>query len=257
MPAAFLIAAAHFILADQVVPRTQRALDLFNAQSEERKATRADEEGRTIWLRDGHQLVRVDYVVDEGRKLFGISLFDRSSEGQLRGRTLADNAEHRNGFWVLRDVQRLTFGQDGVADFETLATWRWDTLLTPQQFRELSLPPSRLSLTENLNFIENPGYATHPPHLYKTWVHERLSAPFATFIMVLLAGPIAGRVSRQGGMGRSLALGVLFGFAFFISDGLLLAMGESGKLPPILATWTPVAAFSCLGLGLLIHQEGW
>jgi lipopolysaccharide export system permease protein len=64
-------------------------------------------------------------------------------------------------------------------------------------------------------------------------------------------------VSRQGGTGKAMAIGVLFGFAYFISDGLLLAMGESGKLPPVLATWTPPVAFACLGLGFLVNQEGW
>ncbi|MDX1710840.1 MAG: LptF/LptG family permease, partial [Rhodovibrionaceae bacterium] len=53
VPPGLLIAAVQFLLADQVVPHSQRALDLFSAESEERMAARADESNRAIWLRDG------------------------------------------------------------------------------------------------------------------------------------------------------------------------------------------------------------
>jgi len=256
-PPGLLIAAVQFVLADQIVPHTQRALDLFSAESEERKAARADEAERAIWLREGRLLVRVDYVVDDGKRLFGVSLFERDDEGQLLGRTLAEQALNENGTWVLNDVEKLTFTQEGKARFETLETLVWQTALTPQQFKELALPPSRLSMAENLDFIENPGYATHPPHLYRTWVHERMAAPFASLVMILLAAPVAARISRQGGMGKSVVVGVLLGFAYFIADGLLLAMGESGKIPPLLAAWTPLVAFASLGFAALLHEEGW
>jgi lipopolysaccharide export system permease protein len=256
-PAGLLIAVVQFVLADQLVPHTQRALDLFSAQSEERKSARAEQGNRAIWLREGLLLVRVDYVVDDGHRLYGVSLFERSEEGHLLGRISAEQAVNGDGVWTLSDVERLTFTEEGGSEFEILDTLKWDTALTPQQFKELSLPPSRLSLMENLDFIENPGYATHPPHLYRTWVHERLSAPFASLVMILLAAPVAGRLSRQGGMGKSVIIGVLLGFAYFISDGLLLAMGESGKIPPLLAAWTPLAAFASLGLAALLHEEGW
>ncbi|MDX1710740.1 MAG: LptF/LptG family permease, partial [Rhodovibrionaceae bacterium] len=186
-----------------------------------------------------------------------VSLFQRDEQGKLLGRTAAEQALHEGGAWVLNDVEKLTFTGEGKSQFETLDTLVWETALSPQQFKELSLPPSRLSTAENLEFIDNPGYATHPPHLYRTWVHERFAAPFASLVMILLAAPVAARINRQGGMGKSVVVGVLLGFAYFISDGLLLAMGESGKIPPFLAAWTPLAAFASLGLAALLHEEGW
>ena len=41
---------------------------------------------------------------------------------------------------------------------------------------------------------------------------------------------------------------------YFISD-LVLALGLSGKLPPVLAAWTPAGIFTLLGVAGLFHLE--
>ena len=36
---------------------------------------------------------------------------------------------------------------------------------------------------------------------------------------------------------------------------LLLALGLSGKIPPVLAAWTPAGVFTLIGVASLFHME--
>ena len=47
---------------------------------------------------------------------------------------------------------------------------------------------------------------------------------------------------------------LLFTLLYFVSD-LVLALGLSGKIPPVLAAWTPAGVFTLIGVASLFHME--
>ena len=49
--------------------------------------------------------------------------------------------------------------------------------------------------------------------------------------------------------------GLLTGFLLYFISDLVLALGLSGKLPPVLAAWTPAGIFTLLGVAGLFHLE--
>jgi lipopolysaccharide export system permease protein len=75
-------------------------------------------------------------------------------------------------------------------------------------------------------------------------------------MMVLLAAPVAQSMQRQGGMVRGLALGVVLGFLYFVTDGFVLTLGEAGALPPVVAAWSPALLFGIVGSATLVRMEG-
>ena len=83
-----------------------------------------------------------------------------------------------------------------------------------------------------------------------------ISAPAAILLMVLLSVPLAHRFQRAGAITWMLVSGISLGFVFFVFDGMVLAMGEAGLLPPALAAWVPTLVMALIAQGLMYHYGG-
>ena len=55
----------------------------------------------------------------------------------------------------------------------------------------------------------------------------------------------------------SEAIGFGLGFLYFISDGLVMSLGETGAVPPVVAAWLPILVFASVGGAWLIRLEGY
>ena len=71
-----------------------------------------------------------------------------------------------------------------------------------------------------------------------------------------LLGAIAGfGVHRAGSMMVRIIIGMALGFGFFVADNFMLAMGEFGVAPPLLASFGPFLLFSIVGFAVLFYTE--
>jgi len=133
----------------------------------------------------------------------------------------------------------------------------WDTRLTPGHFSDMAATPSSLSLRELRRFVSSPGVGAHASYFYETWLFKRLAIPPISLLMLLLAAPVAQGMMRQGSMAAGYMIGIGLGFFYFVTDGLVLALGEAGAIPPVLAAWTPAALFGSIGGAALLRMEGY
>jgi lipopolysaccharide export system permease protein len=77
--------------------------------------------------------------------------------------------------------------------------------------------------------------------------------PFASFIAVLIALPLATRFGKKG---RTLgvALSILILFVYYVIGATAAAFGKNGAIDPMLAAWAPNIIMACAG-GWLIWRE--
>ena len=47
------------------------------------------------------------------------------------------------------------------------------------------------------------------------------------------------------------------GFLYFVTDGLLMTLGEMGTISPMIAAWSPMAIFAAIGISALLKIEGY
>jgi lipopolysaccharide export system permease protein len=257
LPAAFLIAGLHFLVADQVAPVAARAMEDWNAAAVDFSADSDKDAQSPVWARDGFTLARVVVVLDRGQSLSGVTLFLRNSASQFQERIVAGRAEYRDGGWDLYQVERTMIGDTGATEIIRQPEWRWETHLNPQHFSDLAATPASLSLRELHSFAANKNVGSRPVYYYETWFNKRLALPIMTLIMLLLAAPVAQSLRRQRGAGFGFMVGIGMGFLYFIADGILQSLGESGMLPPMLAAWSSVILFAAVGVTALIKIEGY
>ena len=139
---------------------------------------------------------------------------------------------------------------------EPVADTTWPIALRPDQLEALTILAGGLSLRQLFNFSANPGLGEHPRHYYQTWLNKRIAAPFAAFLMILLAAPMARTIGRTGGVLGNFGIALGLGLLYLITDGIVFTLGEAGAFPPVLAAWVPIWLFACIGGAVLVHMDG-
>jgi lipopolysaccharide export system permease protein len=98
--------------------------------------------------------------------------------------------------------------------------------------------------------MEATGQGGQALDILKITLAQRLAFPFASFIAVVLALPLATQVGRRGknlGMAFGIALSVLLLFVYYIIMSAFLALGRSGAMNPYLAAWAPNVIMGAAG----------
>jgi len=83
---------------------------------------------------------------------------------------------------------------------------------------------------------------------------KRLSMPFSTFILVLIAYSIASRKMR-GGTGWHLAIGIMLAFSYILFLQFSVVFSTKGSLNPNIAVWIPNMLYAVLGCILLAKAQ--
>jgi lipopolysaccharide export system permease protein len=279
VPVALLVGLLHFLISDQVVPRTARILQEWDAAAvaaESAKGGTADTGASTSpsdnlplaapspgasrqgeWIRDGDSYVRIETVLADGKELRGVTIFERQGHTVLSERLLAKRALFDAAGWRLFDVQKLSLADGQDRKPERIAEMAWQTSLTPDHLADLTIDPATLSVAEVWRFVSHPEVGSRPADFYETWLLRKIALPLVTLMMVLLAAPVAQGLQRHGGLGAGLAVGVGLGFLYFVADGLLMTLGEMGTISPMIAAWSPTAIFAAIGISALLKIEGY
>jgi len=78
-------------------------------------------------------------------------------------------------------------------------------------------------------------------------LHKKFSVPFACIIFGVLGVPL-GITSRRSGKSRGFSLGIGIVLSYYVLQLGGDALGETGRIPPVLGVWAPNMIFSVLTL---------
>ena len=208
-----------------------------------------------LWLRQvdrsGQSVIHAQSVSRQGLELNDVIIFLYEGTDSFAGRIDARSATLAAGVWQLSEA--LVTSPDRPA--EVHKTYQVPTSLTLGQIQDSFASPATLSfwaLPKFIALLKESGFAALKHRLH--W-HSVLSIPLLLFAMVLIAATFSLRLTRRGGTGLVVAGGVFAGFVLFFLSDLVFALGLSGKIPAVLAAWSPAGVSTLLGLSLLFHLE--
>jgi len=206
------------------------------------------------WIREGNTIIRVGHVLREGTVLQDMRLFKQDANGNIADILGIRLAVWENDHWAAFEITRIG-GLDPKADDSTIPL-TWDTQLKPEHFfRMASQHPNELSLNALQQYIGTVAIGSRPGYFYDTWLQQKVAGPIVLALMPLLAAIAAFAHHRQGSSVVTIVWGISIGFAFVVIDNIVLAMGQFGSLPPMVAAWLPIALFGTLGLWLIFNLE--
>jgi lipopolysaccharide export system permease protein len=257
LPAVGLVAVLHFALTDQVVPRSIDHLmsqDLYVD-----KKSKEDDEDQRVWVQDGDIIVEVGEVEKEGLELFNMRLYQRDDAGNIVDQRFVRHAtfDVAKRTWTLEHIVDTKIVADRGTEVTRIPSATWDTQLGPEEFSELIERPQAMTTERLWSFATSAQIGVRPTYFYETWLQKRVALPVSSILMILLAAPVALSFGRRDkGVASGMAIGFGLGFLYFITEGLVLALGESGAVPPFFAAWLPALLFASIGGLWLIRLEG-
>lgn len=86
---------------------------------------------------------------------------------------------------------------------------------------------------------------------YEVELHRKVSFPWVTIIMTLIAVPFAVTTGRRGAM-YGIGLGIVLALVYWVTMSVFGAIGASGVIHPILAAWAPNIVFATSAAYLLL-----
>ncbi|WP_374652951.1 LPS export ABC transporter permease LptG [Dongia sp.] len=259
LPAVGIVAILHFFVADLLVPTSIQTL-IARDLSVERSKSKNDSKDESLFVQEGSAVVEAGAVGEDGTELSHLRIYTRDATGKIVHQIFANDAHYDAAAeaWHLNDVWTTAVPPDGAAHTEHTDSWDWKTRLTPAEFSDLVEKPQAMTLGKIWGFVSSTQVGVRPTYFYETWLQKRIALPVSSILMILLAAPVAHSLHRrERGLAVGMTVGFGLGFFYFLTEGLVLSLGESGAVPPFLAAWLPILLFAAIGGAWLIKQEGY
>jgi len=208
-----------------------------------------------LWLRQadasGQAVIHARRVTHQSMALHDVIVFRFEDQDRFVGRIDATSAQLEPGKWVLYDAWETQVGSQATFEKKTdLAT-----NLTREKILDSFAPPETISFWNLPGFIDLLETAGFTAVSHKLQFHRLLAMPLLFAAMVLLAASFSLRPQRRGRVGLVILAGVLTGFLLYFVSSFVFALGLSGKIPYVLAAWTPAGVSLMLAVAILLHLE--
>jgi lipopolysaccharide export system permease protein len=250
--AALAIAIGNFAFNEAVTTRATRTLKVWqeNAYAKVPAEKLLTTES---WVRAGNDLFHAEAVSgsDAETLLTGVTIYDRLDDRLVRI-VRAATARPAPAGWLLQDVAAF----DVASGRRTTAPdMLFETAVVPRQFTTAAINPAYLPLWELWPQIAEQRAAGKPVDTLVAAAWHKISGPLSTVLMPLLGAVAAFGLARSGRLFVRAVIGMFLGFAFFVADNFMLAMGNFGTVPPLMAAWAPFVLFLLIGEAVLIRTE--
>ena len=203
------------------------------------------------------EIYHFDYYDPRAQQLNGLSIYEFGSRMQvLARRTDAERAVYVGGSGAGSDDWRLEEGwtRELADDGETRA-------FMPFSESEAAIEPSAYFTTQQPDerFMSYGELADYTARLRASGfdvsgqlvaLERKLSFPFVTLVMTLIAVPFAVTTGRRGAM-YGVGVGIVLAITYWVAISLFAALGTGGLIGPALAAWAPNLLFGA-GAGYLL-----
>ncbi len=210
---------------------------------------------------DSGNVFFVSQVLPDGKTMAGVQIFKPGRNGYWNETIQAQTARVNGATLVLTNAIMTFYNQQG---FETSQT-------TTPEFR-IGLPLAESAaqfmsttngdawtmnskqLSAQVNALRSQGVGGEALGNLEVNLADKLAFPFAAFIGVIIALPMAIRFGKKG-RAMGMALAVVSFFVYYVMTEAASAFGSTGRVNPYLASWLPNIIFGLAGLGMLWSDE--
>jgi LPS export ABC transporter permease LptG/LPS export ABC transporter permease LptF len=203
------------------------------------------------WVVGSHgEIYHFNYFDPRKRQLLGLSIF--RFEGAMRAlasRTYAERAMYvgaragaRADAWHVEQGWTRTFDKEGDArEYRPFATAQ--IAIEPASYFATQQPePKYMSYTQLRRYIERLRASGLDVVEQQVALERKISFPFVTLIMTLIAVPFAVTTGRHGAM-YGIGVGIVLAISYWVAMSVFGAIGSGGLVAPALAAWAPNLLF--------------
>ena len=247
--------ASMFLLQDRVLPYSNRRAQALRHVIRGGTPRTFDVINRK-WLvaRDG-SIYNYTFYDQRRRELNGLSIYEFDPRrGDLTRRVYVGRARFvpaSNQTWKSSNgwVREFTKGTDLKA-FVTFPA-RDLTLEPPDYFATEAEEPDRMTYGQLKRYIRDLSASGVNVVPQTVALYRKVSFPFVTLIMTLIAVPFAVTTGKRGAL-YGIAVGIVLAVVYWTTSSAFSAVGTAGMMPAMLAAWAPNLIFGAGAAYLLL-----
>jgi lipopolysaccharide export system permease protein len=204
----------------------------------------------------------IDSVDPDTHEMHNVMIFEQGHATPFLNVTTARTARIDNGQIILQGAIQTRVLPNGTVQALTVSAHditvplplgdTGDKFLSQAYNDPYAMDAKRLS--EQINFRKLTGSGGEDLANLEITLAQKYALPFASFIAVLIALPLAVRFGKKGRT-LGIALSVVVLFVYYILDAVGAAFGKNGALPPWLAVWLPNAIMAGAGGALIVKED--
>lgn len=208
--------------------------------------------------RKDHRIWFIQLLDAKHERLRNVQVIQQDEQGAIQSKIYGQNASYDGSrkVWIFYNGKIAYTDPEGVVTKEEFFTEKEvsDWSETPWRLSSSALKGKFMTVPQLEHYLqENSDFPESNLAEFKTQFWYRFALPWNVFVVVFVAGPLCMAFSRRGGLG-GIAGGLFLFVGMFSSSNVFLALGQGARIPPLVAAWTPSAAFFLIGLILLYRR---
>lgn len=185
---------------------------------------------------------------DRTDKLGNAFVYQKFDSTELKKQILASsfNWDEKDSTYSLMTVYTREINKDHTEKLSYEPNSKIRLVASPDEILPEGYVAETMNTFELNNFIKaqkTKGSAN--VNAYQNELNNRLSTPFSTIILTLLALSLSSK-KRRGGIGMNLAVGISLAFVYIFFSQTTSAFSEKGFVSPFVASWIPNIVFGIL-----------
>ncbi|MFC1568552.1 LptF/LptG family permease [Candidatus Margulisiibacteriota bacterium] len=246
-----LVSLAAFINSERIVPHANQVANNIIRQIIYKKPL--PEVKQNVFFKDAHDRHYYARRVNmQTKTMENIMVYEVTNEKFPRV-ILAESATFAGRVWDLKNGTIHKYDREGYLNYE--AAFADMKLNVSEDVLTFSGPKTPAEMDSNelkaqIGILDKGGVNTHA---LKTELLTKYSLPLTCFVFALIGVPFS-LTSPRSGRTWGVVMTIVFMFTFYVFASVFRSLGRGAILPPVLAAFTPQAAFTVIGFALLFWQ---
>lgn len=240
MKAALVMVLTVMVVGEWVAPEAQKKARQIRAQAISGGSLISAQQG--VWAKDGTSFVHIGVVEDTGR-LDEISIYQFDENRVLKGVTHAGDAVFQKDSWLLSEVTILTMTPQKISKTEQ-TSMKWFSSLTPDKLGVVTIRrPEYLAIKDLVDYLDYLEANKQESGRYQLAFWRKILQPITIAVMLFMALSFIFGPLRSVTMGARILLGIITGFAFYMTNQIFGPIALVYQLPPIIGALLPSLLF--------------
>lgn len=193
---------------------------------------------------------------DRTEKLGSSFMYQKFDSTELKKQIIASsfNWNDKDSTYALMSVYTREINKDKTEKLNYEANTNLKLPASPDEILPEEYVAETMNTFELNEFIQKQkAKGSANVNTYENELNNRLSVPFSTIILTLLALSLSSK-KRRGGIGINLAVGISLAFVYIFFSQTTSTFSEKGYVSPLVASWIPNIVFGLLTLFLYFRR---
>jgi len=248
-----------FGISEKILPQSMRRAESIKENSIE-NSDKDKAAGRNIipyiaLYGKNNRLIFIDSFDPSSNIAMGITILQQDKKDKVSLKINSHSARWLDGKWVFSNILMYKLDNKGaVVGSPEFFQEKIIVMEKPKDLISKGTNYEYMSLQDLLNYIKNFS-ETSPKLITRLQVdlHQKLSFPFISLIVILIGAGFALRVRQRGKATALLGIGmsIVIGFIYYAFMASCVALGKSGALPPFISAHLANIIFGLIGVILI------